>query len=225
MASTGGLFTLSTAIFCSPSFLALGDRERWLLFYFYGGRHKSLIGAAFLPDEYIAAEFNLPSPTVSKSMGLLLANGWVCRFGEGKHLTLPRFIECNTFRNPNILRGAIRELGQLPPDKALFPIVWWMQPFVEKWNDCATDFALVRKPIDELLPNQRSFDSATVLEQSRFLLPVPVPVPVPDTSSHYPHGFERKAAVDNPGEPAASSETGRSRQLNGRLRARMGKVA
>jgi hypothetical protein len=101
----------------------LSDQGKLLATYLLTGPHSNSIGAYLLPDAYVADDLGWSPAVVSKAFKELAAHGFAKRFGDGRHVVVCNFLRWNPVENPNVGKGALKQLAQLPADLALQHVI------------------------------------------------------------------------------------------------------
>lgn len=141
---------ICTVFWNSQDVRGLSDQGKLLASYLLTGPHSNSIGAYLLPDAYIADDLGWGAPIVAKAMRELISAKFVERFQDGRHIVVCKFLEFNPIENPNVGKGALRQLEQLPDDPALQHVLTGLQNYKQHFPN---GFETVEERFRNMEPN------------------------------------------------------------------------
>lgn len=126
---------VSTGFWNHPKIRKVSDRAKLLANYLMTGPHSNSVGAYLLPDAYVADDLGWSGEAVSKAFAELFEIGFAARFEDGRHVVVCDFLEWNPIENPNVAKGAMKQLDLLPDDTALFSTFNGLERYREHFKD------------------------------------------------------------------------------------------
>ena len=124
--------------------------------------HGNAVGCFVLPYGYVCEDLGWDLETVRKLFGELFRIGFVTR-DESNFLTqIVPWWEHNTVENPNVAKGAVKDLDRLPKCQLLQTVITVAEPFLNR-------FGTVVKQSYEPLPKPfRNIEPKPKKERKRF---------------------------------------------------------
>lgn len=140
-----------TTFWNHPKIRKCSDRGKLLATYLMTGPHSNSIGAYLLPDAYVSDDLGWTPEAVSKAFAELFAIGFAQRFSDGRHVVVCDFLDWNPIENPNVGKGALKQVDQLPDDLAIEHIFNGLQQYAQHFPN---GLESVRKRFRNMEPNR-----------------------------------------------------------------------
>lgn len=155
---------VSTRFWNSQDIRALSDRGKLLANYLLTGPHSNSIGAYLLPDAYVADDLGWSTETVSKALSELFEKGFCERFSDGRHIVVCKFLDWNPIENPNVGKGALKQLEQLPDDVVLHHVLDGLQQYAKQFPD---GFETVLERLRNIEPDRTITEPKPEMDKAR----------------------------------------------------------